>query len=88
MEIQIDQHTLERAEERGTNENEIIDVINTGFSISAKYGRIGKAKIYNFKQRRNRKYYEQRRVEVFYIVEKEVIITVTVYLFYGKWEVE
>jgi hypothetical protein len=28
MEIQIDQHTLERAEERGTNENEIIDVIN------------------------------------------------------------
>ena len=88
MEIQIDQHTLERAEERGTNENEIIDVINTGFSISAKYGRIGKAKIYNFKQRRNRKYYEQRRVEVFYIVEKEVIITVTVYVFYGKWEVK
>ena len=88
MEIQIDQHTLDRAEERGTNENEIIDVINTGFSISAKYGRIGKAKIYNFKQRRNRKYYEQRRVEVFYIVEKEVIITVTVYVFYGKWEVE
>lgn len=88
MEIQIDQHTLERAEERGTNENEIIDVINTGFSISAKYRRIGKAKIYNFKQRRNRKYYEQRRVEVFYIIEKEVIITVTVYVFYGKWEVE
>ena len=88
MEIQIDQHTLERAEERGTNENEIIDVINTGFSISAKYGRIGKAKIYNFKQRRNRKYFEQRRDEVFYIVEKEVIITVTVYVFYGKWEVE
>ena len=88
MEIQIDQHTLERAEERGTNENEIIDVIDTGFSISAKYGRIGKAKIYNFKQRRNRKYYEQRRVEVFYIIEKDVIITVTVYVFYGKWEVE
>ena len=87
MEIQIDQHTLERAEERGTNENEIIDVINTGFSISAKYGRIGKAKIYNFKQRRNRKYYEQRRVEVFCIIEKDVIITVTVYVFYGKWEV-
>ena len=87
VEIQIDQHTLERAEERGTNENEIIDVINTGFSISAKYGRIGKAKIYNFKQRRNRKYYEQRRVEVFYIIEKDAIITVTIYVFYGKWEV-
>jgi len=88
MEIRIDQHTLERAEERGTNENEIIDVINTGFSISSKYGRIGRAKIYNFKQRRNRKYYEQRRVEVFYIIEKDKIVTVTAYVFYGKWEVE
>ena len=77
MEIQIDQHTLERAEERGTNENEIIDVINTGFSIPAKYRRIGRAKIYDFKQ---------RRVEVFYIIEKDTIVTVTVYVFYGKWE--
>ena len=86
MEIQIDHHTLERAEERGTNENEIIDVINTGFSIPAKYRRIGRAKIYNFKQRRHHKYYEQRRVEVFYIIEKDTIVTVTVYVFYGKWE--
>jgi hypothetical protein len=41
MEIQTDPHTLERAEERGTNENEIQDVINSGFTISAKYRRIG-----------------------------------------------
>jgi len=33
MEIQIDPHTLERAEERGTNEAEIKDVIHSGFSI-------------------------------------------------------
>ena len=45
MDIFIDPHTLERAEERGTDENEIIDVINTGFSIPAKYGRLGKANI-------------------------------------------
>ena len=31
MGIQIDPHTLERAEERGTNEAEIEDVITTGF---------------------------------------------------------
>jgi len=86
MEIQIDQHTLERAEERGSNEKEVIDVINTGFSIPAKYGRIGKAKAYDFKQRRHNKYYEQKRVEVFYTVEENVIVTVTVYVFYGKWK--
>ncbi|GFP25404.1 hypothetical protein HKBW3S43_01623 [Candidatus Hakubella thermalkaliphila] len=86
MEIQIDPHTLERAEERGTSEKEIVDVVNTGFSIPAKYGRVGKAKIYDFEQRRYNKYYKQKRVEVFYIVEGNAIITVTIYVFYGKWE--
>jgi hypothetical protein len=58
MEIKIDLHTIERAEERGTNEKEINDVINTGFSIPGKYGRIGKAKIDEFKKNRHDKYYE------------------------------
>ena len=87
MEIQIDPHTLERAEERGTNEDEIKNVINTGFPIPAKYGRTGKAKIYEFKQNRLNKYYEEKRVEVFHTIERNKIITITVYVFYGKWEV-
>lgn len=86
MEIQIDAHTLERAVERGTNEREIIDVIQTGVNISAKYGRMGKAKVYEFKQNRLNKYYEQKRVEVFYTMKENRIITVTVYVLYGKWE--
>ena len=87
MEIQIDPHTLERAEERGASEAEIMDVIEAGFSIPAKYGRIGKAKVYDFKQNRLNKYYDHKRVEVFYLIEVDKIITVTVYVFYGKWEV-
>lgn len=35
MKIQIDPHTLERAEERGTNENEIRDVVDASFAIPA-----------------------------------------------------
>lgn len=87
MKIQIDPHTLERAEERGTNEKEIIEVIGNGFSIPGKYGRMGKAKIYNFKQKRHNKYYEQKKVEVFYVKQGDLIVTVTVYVFYGRWEV-
>ncbi|GAH84439.1 unnamed protein product [marine sediment metagenome] len=87
MEIRIDLHALERAEERGTDEDEIKDVINTGFPIPAKYGRTGKAKIYEFKQNRLNKYHEEKRVEVFYTIERKKIITVTIYVFYGKWEV-
>jgi hypothetical protein len=86
MKIQIDLHTLERAEERGTNEEEIKDVINTGFSIPAKYGRTGKAKVYDFNQKRHGDFYKQKRVEVIYIEEKDIIVTVTAYVFYGKWE--
>lgn len=85
-EIQIDPHTLEKAEERGASEKEIKDVVGTGFPIPAKYGRIGKAKVYDFKQNRLNKYYEQKRIEVFYTIEGNVVITVTVYVFYGKWK--
>jgi len=84
--ILIDSHTLERAEERGASESEIKDVINTGFPIPAKYNRLGRAKIYPFQDQRQGKFYEQKRVEVFFITEKDFVITVTVYVFYGKWE--
>jgi hypothetical protein len=86
MEIQIDPHTLERAKEQGTNEEEIKDVITAGFPIPGKYGRMGKAKVYDFKQKRHGEYFDQKRVEVFYTIEENVIITATVYVFYGKWE--
>ncbi|MBC6480746.1 MAG: hypothetical protein GDA56_26220 [Hormoscilla sp. GM7CHS1pb] len=59
--------------------------ILTGFSILGKRGRSGKGKIYEFNQTKNGKYYEEKRVEVFYVIEDNVIITVTVYVFYGKW---
>ncbi len=45
MKIQTDPHTLARAEERGTSEKEIEDVISTGFPVPAKYGRMGEAKV-------------------------------------------
>ena len=53
MKIQIEPHTLQRAKERGTNENEIKDAIKTGFTIPEKHDRSGKAKIYDFKRKRN-----------------------------------
>ena len=86
MRIQIDPHTLERAEERGTNQAEIEDVITTGFPISAKHGRQGRGKVYPFGKLRRGRFYEQKRVEVLYTEEATTAITVTVYVFYGKWE--
>jgi hypothetical protein len=86
MEIQIDPHTKERAIERGASTEEIIEVIETGKIIPAKSNRTGKQKVFTFNKERNSKLYEQKKIEVYYFTEQNKIITVTVYVFYGKWE--
>lgn len=85
MDIRIDQHTLDRAEERGTNADEIRDVILTGEPIQARSGRLAKAKVYPFGKTRNGRWYAQKRVEVIYVTGNGLWVTVTVYVFYGKW---
>jgi hypothetical protein len=42
--------------------------------------------VFSFKKERLGKYYEEKRVEVIYFEEDQLIITVTVYVFYGEWE--
>jgi hypothetical protein len=83
---QIDPHTLKKAIERGTDQEQIKDVLETGIPILAKKGRLGKAKVYSFNAEWLGKKYEQKRVEVIYVIENQKMITVTVYVFYGKWE--
>lgn len=85
MKIHIEPHTMQRAIERGSSEAEIIDVIQTGEKIPAKSKRFGKAKTFGFNDFRLGKFYEEERVEVYYIVEEKDIFTVTVYVFYGKF---
>ena len=86
MAIQIDAHTLERAEERGTNEEEIRDVVLTGEPIPAKKGRLARMKVYALLGLRHGKRYEEKRVEVIFTEKDRDIVTVTVYVFYGRWE--
>lgn len=86
MNIRIDPHTRDRVLERGASEDEIRQVIESGQNIGAKHGRQGKFKIFDFKQNRHGRYYEQKRIEVIYVDEGDAIITVTVYVFYGNWQ--
>jgi len=77
---------LQRAEERGTNIEEIQFVLEHGVEMPARGNRKAKAKVFSFKKERLGKYYEEKRVEVIYFEEDQLIITVTVYVFYGEWE--
>ena len=85
MKIQIEPHTLQRAVERGASESEIIETIEQGASILGKYGRLGKSRIFSFTNTRNGKYYDDKKIEAYYLIEQEIIITITVYVFYGKF---
>ncbi len=85
MKVQIEPHTLQRATERGTTEDEIIETINSGVSILGKFGRLGKSKVFLFEKERNGKYFIEKKLEVYYLIENDVIITITVYVFYGKF---
>ena len=82
----IEPHTLKRALERGASENEILEVMEKGSSIKAKNDRFSKELVFDFKNIWNDKYYEQKKIEVIYTIEDDLIITITVYVFYGKWE--
>ena len=86
MEIVIEPHTLKRAEERGTNAEEIKVVLEQGTEIPARGNRRARAKVFIFQKERLRKYYEEKRVEVIYVEEEDTIITITVYVFYGEWK--
>jgi hypothetical protein len=82
----FDPHTLKRAEERGASLEEIRDVIENGFPAGARHQRLSKIKVYPFNRKRHGVLYEQKRVEVIYTRENDTVVTVTVYVFYGKWE--
>jgi hypothetical protein len=86
MKIRVEPHTLQRAEERGTNLEEISIVLEQGEEIPARGNRKAKAKVFTFKKERLGKYYEEKRVEVIYVEEGDTVITVTVYVFYGEWK--
>lgn len=85
MQVRIEPHTLQRALERGASETEIIQTIEFGNDIPAKAGRLARAMIFSYDQERNGKFYDQKKLEVYYIIEHETIITVTVYVFFGNF---
>jgi hypothetical protein len=56
VDIQIEPHTLQRAVERGASKLEIIETIENGTGLIGKKGRLGKTKVFSFREFRNGKY--------------------------------
>jgi hypothetical protein len=62
VQIHIDQHTPQRKGECVTSEGEIVDLIETIFTIPANLGRVGRAKVCEFKTKRHGKNYEHKKI--------------------------
>lgn len=82
----ITHHTVQRARERGTDGDQIRDVLATGAPVAAHAGRLAKAKVYDLQHLRRGIEYSHKRVEVCYVEEGDATIVVTVHVFYGTWE--
>ena len=88
MNIIIDPHTIYRAAERGANRDEVLLTLREGIKSIAKGNRKSSAKVFPFNDHRNGKYYEQKKIEVIFVEENDNMITVTVYVFYGKFDTQ
>ena len=88
MEIRIEPHTLIQALKRGVSADEIREVLRDGIDSPAKHGRNVRSLVHEFGGRWKGRRYAQKRVEAIYTVENCVMITVTVYCYYGDWRVQ
>jgi hypothetical protein len=86
MKVQLSHHALLRARERGTTREEIEAVLASGHLVPAKQGRSCMRKLFQVDEARQGKRYSRKIVEVYYVVEGDVIVVVTVYVFFGGRE--
>jgi hypothetical protein len=85
MKIQIEDHAIERASERGVNENEIFSTLKTGIELPAKNNRLFKEKVFIYEKEWNGKYFKEKKVKVIYVVEAETIVVITVVVKFGMF---
>jgi hypothetical protein len=86
MIVQFSPHALLRARERGATREEIEAVLASGDPVPARHARSCRRKLFQVDETRQGRRYSQKTVEVYHVVEGDVIVVVTVYVFFGGWE--
>ena len=86
MQLRISTLALERAEERGADEVEIKDTLENGDEVTIKGNRIAREKVFPYLKDRNGKHYDQKKVRVIYVMEQDVFVVITIYVFYGYFK--
>jgi hypothetical protein len=80
--IAFSQHALNHMPSRGTTRDEVEEAVRSGERLAAKRGRHGYRKNFPYRAEWKGRYYETKQVMPIVVVEGEVTIIVTVYVFY------
>lgn len=85
MEVIFTEHALDRIKERGTDVDEVREVLTIGHSVEAKTGRNAKELIFEYNCEWLGKYYKQKKVRVIFVEEDNYAIVITAYVYFGYW---
>jgi hypothetical protein len=80
--VYISTHAREQIDERGADENEVIETIRTGERVPAKYGRQGYRKNFQYNQVWGRRTYAIKQILAIVAEEADQLVLVTAYTFY------
>lgn len=83
MPVDIHPHALQRAKERGADDEEIKDTVKSGEEFPVKFGRTGFRKNFLYNNKWNGKYYATKQIECYCVKElnKWLVITILVKYF-------
>lgn len=82
MVVNIHPHAEQRAKERGAARNEIIEAVESGEQIPAKFERTGFRKNFEFNNNWNNKHYQTKQIEAYCVKENEQWLVITVIVKY------
>ena len=75
-------HAKSQMIERGASKEEVVESIHIGEAVSAKHGRIGYRKNFQYNNKWGEKFYHVKQVMPIVKKEHNKIIVITVYTFY------
>ena len=85
--IEISDHALDSMQERGAVEEEVKLVLEQGQEASARHPRLAREAVFRDGYNWRGRFYPHKLIRVIYAYDGENIVVVTVYVFYGVWEI-
>ena len=81
-------HAREQMEERSVTQSEVRQVIERGRATDARAPRLTREMVFTEGYRWKERSYPHKSVKVIYASDRNVIVVVTVYVLYGRWETD